>query len=132
MIKLTHTRFKMDIKPIKTEQDYQETLKMIDNLMNATENTPQGDLLDILVTLVGAYEQKHYKIEIPDAIEAICFVMQQNHLNRKDIEPFIGNRARVSEILNKKRSLTLPMIRKLHIGLNIPAEILINQSVQNN
>ena len=122
----------MDIKPIKTEQDYQETLKMIDNLMNATENTPQGDLLDILVTLVGAYEQKHYKIEIPDAIEAICFVMQQNHLNRKDIEPFIGNRARVSEILNKKRSLTLPMIRKLHIGLNIPAEILINQSVQNN
>lgn len=120
-------RFKMDIKPIKTEQDYQDTLKMIDNLMNAEDNTPQGDLLDILVTLVEAYEQKHYKIDIPDAIEAICFVMQQNHLNRKDIEPFIGNRARVSEILNKKRSLTLPMIRKLHIGLNIPAEILINQ-----
>lgn len=119
----------MDIKPIKTEQDYQDTLKMIDNLMNAAENTPQGDLLDILVTLVEAYEQKHYKIEIPDAIEAICFVMQQNHLNRKDIEPFIGNRARVSEILNKKRSLTLPMIRKLHIGLNIPAEILINKSL---
>ena len=119
-------RFKMDIKPIKTEQDYQDTLKMIDNLMNAEDNTPQGDLLDILVTLVEAYEQKHYKIDIPDAIEAICFVMQQNHLNRKDIEPFIGNRARVSEILNKKRSLTLPMIRKLHIGLNIPAEILIN------
>jgi HTH-type transcriptional regulator / antitoxin HigA len=119
----------MDVKPIKTEQDYQETLSMIDNLMNAEINSPEGDLLDILVTLVEAYEQKNYKIDIPDPIEAICFMMQQNQLNRKDIEPFIGNRARVSEILNKKRSLTLPMIRKLHIGLNIPAEILINQSV---
>jgi HTH-type transcriptional regulator/antitoxin HigA len=119
----------MDVKPIKTEQDYQEALSMIDTLMDTELNTPEGDLLDILVTLVEAYEQKHYKIEIPDPIEAIYFMMQQNHLSRKDIEPFIGNRARVSEILNKKRSLTLPMIRKLHIGLNIPAEILINQSV---
>jgi HTH-type transcriptional regulator/antitoxin HigA len=119
----------MDVKPIKTEQDYKEALTLIDNLMNAEINSPEGDLLDILVTLVEAYEQKHYKIDIPDPIEAICFMMQQNQLSRKDIEPFIGNRARVSEILNKKRSLTLTMIRKLHIGLNIPAEILINQSV---
>ena len=116
----------MVVKPIKSERDYQRALKEIDRLMDAKPNTPQGDRLDVLATLVVAWEEKHHAIEPPDAVEAIRFAMEQRGLTRRDLEPFIGSRARVAEILNRKRSLTLPMIRRLHRGLGIPAEALLS------
>jgi HTH-type transcriptional regulator / antitoxin HigA len=116
----------MDIKPIKTQSDYKKALKIIDSLFDAKPGTPDGDRLDVLTTLVVAYEEKHYPIEAPDPIEAIRFVMEQQGLDRKDLEPYIGSRARVAEILNHKRSLTLSMIRNLNRALGIPAEILIH------
>jgi HTH-type transcriptional regulator/antitoxin HigA len=119
----------MKIKPIKNNRDYQEALKEIDGLMDARSNTPEGDQLDVLVTLVGAWEAKHWPIDSPDPVEAILFAMEQRGLSRRDLEPFIGSRARVAEVLNHKRSLTLPMIRRLHDGLGIPAEVLIGESV---
>jgi HTH-type transcriptional regulator/antitoxin HigA len=119
----------MDIKPIKNEQDYRKALKEIDRLMDARPNTAGGDRLDILVTLVEAWEERHWPIDSPDPIEAILFAMEHRGLSRKDLEPFIGSRARVAEVLNHKRPLTLPMIRRLHEGLGIPAEVLIAQSV---
>lgn len=115
----------MQIRPIRTERDYQRTLKEIDALMDARKNSPEGDRLDVLVTLAEAWEQKHHVIEAPDPVEAIYFVMEQQGLSRNDLEPYIGRRARVAEVLNRRRNLTLPMIRRLHIGLGIPAEILI-------
>jgi HTH-type transcriptional regulator / antitoxin HigA len=115
----------MDIKPIKTERDYRRALKAIDRLMDATPNTPDGDALDILATLAERWEEEHFPIESPDPIEAIRFAMEQRGLTRRDLEPLIGSRARVAEVLNRKRSLTLPMIRKLHSSLGIPAEVLI-------
>lgn len=117
----------MTIKPIKTPQDYEAMLERINTLMNAEAGTPDGDILDVLVTLVEAYEAKHFPITTPDPVEAIIFVMEQRGLSRKDIEAFIGKKGRVSEILSHKRSLTLPMIRKLHHGLGIPAEVLISR-----
>jgi HTH-type transcriptional regulator/antitoxin HigA len=119
----------MEIKPIKNERDYRKALKEIDALMNARPNTPEGDRLDVLVTLVEAWEEKHWPIDLPDPVEAILFAMEQRGLTRRDLEPFIGSRARVAEILNHRRSLTLPMIRRLHLGLGIPAEVLIGESV---
>jgi HTH-type transcriptional regulator/antitoxin HigA len=116
----------MVIKPIKSQRDYQRALKEIDTLMGAKPNTPQGDRLDVLATLVAAWEEKHYPIEPPDPVEAIRFAMEQRGLTRRDLEPFIGSRARVAEVLNRKRSLTLPMIRRLHAGLGIPAEVLMS------
>jgi HTH-type transcriptional regulator / antitoxin HigA len=116
----------MVIKPIKNQRDYRRALEEIDKLMGAKPNTPQGDRLDVLVTLVAAWEEKHYPIEPPDPIEAIRFAMEQRGLTRRDLEPFIGSRARVAEVLNRKRSLTLPMIRRLHTGLGIPAEVLLS------
>lgn len=116
----------MDIKPIRNQRDYKRALKEVDQLMNATPNTQRGDRLDILATLVTAWEEKHYPIEAPDAIAAIQFAMEQRGLTRHDLEPYIGSRARVAEVLNRKRSLTLPMIRRLHEGLGIPAEALIS------
>jgi HTH-type transcriptional regulator/antitoxin HigA len=115
----------MVIKPIKTERDYQRALAEIDKLMDARPNTPEGDRLDVLATLVAAWEERHYPIEPPDAVAAIRFAMEQRGLSRRDLEPFIGSRARVAEVLNRRRSLTLPMIRRLHAGLGIPAEVLI-------
>jgi HTH-type transcriptional regulator / antitoxin HigA len=115
----------MDIKPIKTDQDYDTALAQIAALMNAVPGSPEGDRLDVMVTLVEAYEAQHFPIESPDPIGAIEFVMEQRGLSRKDLESYIGNRHRISEIMNHKRSLTLPMIRKLHQGLGIPAEVLI-------
>jgi len=115
----------MEIKPIKNERDYRRVLKEIDTLMEAKANTAEGDRLDVLVTLADAWEEKHHPIEAPDPIEAIRFAMDQRGLSRRDLEPYIGSRARVAEVLNHKRSLTLPMIRKLHSGLGIPAEVLI-------
>jgi HTH-type transcriptional regulator/antitoxin HigA len=119
----------MEIKPIKNERDYRKALKEIDGLMDTRPNTPEGDRLDVLVTLVEAWEEKHWPIDLPDPIEAILFVMEQRGLSRRDLEPLIGSRARVAEVLNHKRPLTLPMIRRLHEGLGIPAEVLIGESV---
>ena len=119
----------MEIKPIKNERDYQKALKGIEGLMDARPNTPAGDRLDVLVTLVETWEEKDWPIDLPDPVEAILFAMEQRGLSRRDLEPFIGSRARVAEVLNHKRSLTLPMIRRLHQGLGIPAEVLIGESV---
>lgn len=113
------------IKPIKTEADYEVALKRADDLMDAEVNTPDGDELDIIVTLIEAYESKHHAINSPNPVEAILFRMDQYGLKDKDLVPFIGQSGRVSEVLNYKRKLTLPMIRKLHIGLNIPTESLV-------
>jgi HTH-type transcriptional regulator / antitoxin HigA len=115
----------MDIRPIKSERDYRRVMKEIDSLMDAKPNTPAGDRLDVLVTLAEAWEEKHYPIDAPDPIAAIEFAMEQRGLNRHDLEPYIGSRARVAEVLNHKRSLTLAMIRRLHEGLGIPADVLI-------
>ncbi|MBW2251693.1 MAG: helix-turn-helix domain-containing protein [Deltaproteobacteria bacterium] len=115
----------MDIKPIKTESDYNAALVEIERLMEADLNTPEGDKLDVLTTLVEAYEEKYYPISQPDPVEAIIHQMESQGLTRRDLEAYIGNRARVSEILNRKRSMSLQMIRKLQKGLGISAEILI-------
>jgi HTH-type transcriptional regulator/antitoxin HigA len=115
----------MTIKPIKSERDYRRALKEVEALMSAVPNTPAGDRLEVLSALVEAWEQKHHAIEAPDPVEAILFAMEQRGLTRADLEPLIGSRARVAEILNRKRKLTLPMIRRLHQKLNIPAESLI-------
>jgi len=115
----------MEIKPIKSERDYRRVLKQIDALMDAKPNSTDGDELDVLATLAEAWEEKHHAIEAPDPVNAIEFVMEQRGLSRRDLEPYIGSRARVAEVLNHKRSLTLAMIRRLHAGLGIPAEVLI-------
>jgi len=117
----------MDIKPIKTDDDYRAALKEIESLMTAEADTPEGERLDVLVTLVEAYEKKHFPLELPDPVEAIKFRMDQMGLTPKDLEPMIGRLNRVYEILNHKRPLTLKMIWKLHRGLGIPAESLIKQ-----
>jgi HTH-type transcriptional regulator/antitoxin HigA len=114
----------MDIKPIKTEADYEAALKEIEGLFDAEPGTPEGDRLKILATLVEAYEDEHYDIPAPDPIEAILYYMESRGLTRADLEPYIGSRARVSEILNRKRPLTLAMIQRLN-QLGIPAEALI-------
>lgn len=118
----------MTIKPIKTERDYRSVLKQIDRLMDAKADTPEGDMLDVLATLAEAWEEKHFPIQSPDPVEAIRFAMEQRGLSRRQLEPLIGSRARVAEVLNHKRPLTLAMIRRLHEGLGIPAEVLIRQS----
>ena len=115
----------MDIKPIKTEADYQAALKDIESLMMAATDTPEGEKLDVLTTLVEAYEAKHFPMDLPDPVEAIKFEMDRRGLTVKDLEPLIGKSNRVYEILNYKRSLSLKMIWKLHEGLGIPAESLI-------
>ena len=115
----------MEIKPIKNEADYQAVLEEIEQLFDATPDTPEGDRLEVLTTLVEAYEEKHYNIPMPDPIEAILYHMESRGLSRRDLEPYIGSRARVSEVLNRKRSLSMEMIRNLHRGLGIPAEVLI-------
>ncbi len=115
----------MDIRPIKTDADYRAVLNDIENLMMAQPDTAEGEKLDILVTLVEAYEAKHFPMDLPDPVEAIKFEMERKGLTVKDLEPMIGKSNRVYEILNHKRSLTLKMIWKLHEGLGIPAESLI-------
>lgn len=115
----------MEIKPIKNETDYQAMLGEIERLFDAAPDTPEGDRLEVLTTLVEAYEEKHYNIPMPDPIEAILYHMESRGLSRRDLEPYIGSRARVSEVLNRKRPLTMEMIRNLHQGLGIPAEVLI-------
>ena len=115
----------MTIKPIKTERDYRKALKEIENLWDAKPNTSMGDRLDVLVTLVEAYEQKHYKIDPPDPIEAIKFRMEQLDLKPSDLAKILGGRSRVSEVLNRKRKLTVEMMRSLRKHLAIPAESLL-------
>jgi len=115
----------MDIKPIKTDADYRAALKEIESLMMADPDTPEGEKLDVITTLVEAYEAKHFPMDLPDPVEALKFEMERKNLTVKDLEPMIGKSNRVYEILNHKRSLTLKMIWKLHEGLGIPAESLI-------
>ena len=117
----------MNIKPIKTKADYRTALKEIESLMTARPNTPQGERLDVLVTLVEAYERKHFPLDLPDPVEAIKFRMEQMDLTPKDLAPMIGRLNRVYEVLNHKRPLTLKMIWRLHNQLGIPAESLIKQ-----
>ena len=115
----------MDIKPIKTDADYRAALKEIESLMMAGPDSPEGEKLDVMVTLIEAYEAKHFPMDLPDPVAAIKFEMERKGLTVKDLEPMIGKSNRVYEILNHKRSLTLKMIWKLHEGLGIPAESLI-------
>lgn len=115
----------MELKPIKTEADYEAALATIDELWEAGFGSPEGDLLDVLTTLVEAYEEKHHPILPPDPVEAILHLMENQGLERRDLEPYLGSRARVSEVINRKRPLSLNMIRKLQAGLGISAEILV-------
>ena len=115
----------MKIRPIKTEVDCRAALKEIDHLFDAAPGTPKGDRLEVLTTLVEAYEDKHYDIPLPDPVEAIVYHMESRGLTRRELEPYIGSRGRVSEVLNRKRSLSMRMIRRLHTGLGIPASVLI-------
>ncbi len=115
----------MDIAPIKTQRDYRNALKEIEGLMTARRNTPEGDRLDVLVTLVEAWERQHYRFDLPDPVKAIKYHMVQNGLQPRDLIPFIGSRNRVHEVLSRKRSLTLKMIWRLHEGLGILAESLV-------
>ena len=117
----------MTIRPIRNDSDHESALKRIQALMSAQNGTPEGDELEVLATLVDVYEQEHFAIEAPDAVEAIKFRMEQLGLERKDLEPFLGSRARVSEVLNKRRGLSLAMIRALHENLEIPLDALIGR-----
>src|SRR5271165_4797384 len=115
----------MELRPIRTDDDHAQALSEIAGLMNAEAGTPEGDRLDLLVTLVEAFEAKCWPIEAPDPIEAISFMMEQKGLTRHDLEPAIGGRGRVAEILNRRRPLTLPMIRNLSKLLEVPADVLV-------
>lgn len=116
---------KMEVKLIKTEEDYNRALVRIDELFDVTPDSKEFDEVELLITLVELYEQQHYKIDAPDPIEAIKFRMEQMDMKRTDLTKFFGTRGRVSEILNRKRELTLSMIRKLHKEFGIPAESLL-------
>lgn len=114
-----------DVRPIRTERDYEAALAEIERLWSARSGTPEGDRLDVLATLVDAYEAEHFPMDPPDPIEAIRFRMDQQGLTRKDLERLLGTRTRVSEVLNRKRGLSIGMIRRLHAELGISAEVLI-------
>lgn len=120
----------MDIRPIKSQADYHAALKEIESLMAAEPDTPEGEKLDVLVTLVEAYEHKHFPMDLPDPADTIKFEMEQKGLTVNDLVPMIGKPNRVYEILNRKRSLTLKMIWRLHEQLGIPAESLIKPSTR--
>ena len=117
-----------ELRPIRTETDYENALIVIGQFWGAKVGTPEGNHLDMLATLIDAYETEHYPMDPPDPIEAIKFRMEQQGLSRKDLEPLIGTRTRVAEVLNRKRSLSIGMIRRLHDGLGISAEVLIRPS----
>jgi HTH-type transcriptional regulator/antitoxin HigA len=120
----------MIIKPIRTKADHRKALKEIEGLMSARPRTPQGERLDVLVTLVEAWERKHEPMDLPDPVEAIKFRMERSGLAPKDLVPMIGRLNRVYEVLSRRRPLTLTMIRRLHRDLGIPAESLIRQTVK--
>lgn len=115
----------MRIKPIKNEEDYQNALQRLDEIFDAKKGTEEGDELEILAILVDNYENEHFPIGMPDPIEAIKFRMEQMGMKQKDLAEIFGFKSRVSEILNKKRKLTLEMVRKLHTTLHIPTEVLV-------
>ncbi|MFT9027303.1 helix-turn-helix domain-containing protein [Acetobacter indonesiensis] len=117
-----------DLKPIRNEADYDAALEEVGRLWGAKSGTPDGDRLDVLATLIDVYEAKHHPIDPPDPVEAIRFRMEQQGLTRKDLEPMIGPRNRVADVLNRKRGLSIDMIRQLHDGLGISAEVLIRPS----
>ena len=117
-----------EVKPIRTKRDHQAALKEVELLWGAKAGTPQGDRLDVLATLIDAYETEHYPIDPPDPIEAIKFRMEQQGLTRRDLEEMIGTRTRIAEVLNRKRGLSIAMIRRLHERLGISAEVLIRPS----
>lgn len=117
------------IKPIHNEKDYQEALNRVEKLLGSKQDTAEGDELDILLVLVEAYENKHHVMPPSDPVDAILFLMDQQQLKRKDLEPYLGPRSRVADVLNRKRHLTLPQIVKLHKGLDIPYESLIEEKV---
>jgi HTH-type transcriptional regulator/antitoxin HigA len=118
---------RITIRPIKSERDYERALATVEQLMDAEAGTPEGDALDVLTTLIEAYEARHWAIELPDPVEAIRARMEHQHLRPADLEPYIGSSGRVSEVLNRRRQLTLPMIRRLERGLGIPARVLVQE-----
>ena len=115
----------MQLRPVRTEADYEAALQEIDRLMDAAPGTPEGDQLDILATLVEAYEERHHRVEAPDPIAALEYFMEQRGVTRADLVPLLGSRSRVSEILNRKRRLTIDMAWRLHRELGIPAEAVL-------
>jgi HTH-type transcriptional regulator/antitoxin HigA len=115
----------MEIRPIRTDNEYRAALKEIERLWGAGSGTAEGDYVEVLATLVEAYEARHHPIPAPDPIAAIKFMMEQKGLTRRDLEPAIGSRGRVSEVLNRKRPLTLPMVRGLSVLLDIPTDVLV-------
>ena len=119
------TRAGIPIRPIKTKQDHSAAVKRIEQLMGAKPGSVEGDELDMLATLVCAYEEKQFPVDVPDPITAIEFRMEQQGLTRKDLVPMLGSRSRVSEVLSRKRRLTLPMIRRVRAGLGISADLLV-------
>lgn len=119
-----------EIKPIRTEADYDAALTEVERLWGAKSGTPRGDRLDVLATLIEAYEDRKYPMDPPDPIEAIKFRMESQGLTRKDLEPMIGSRTRIAEVLSRKRGLSIGMIRRLHDKLGIPAEVLIRPSLK--
>ena len=117
-----------EVRPIRTKRDHESALKEIERLWGAKTGTPEGDRLDVLATLVDAYEAEHYPMDPPDPIEAIKFRMEQQGLTRRDLEEIIGTRTRIAEVLNRKRGLSIAMIRRLHERLGISADVLIRPS----
>jgi HTH-type transcriptional regulator / antitoxin HigA len=113
------------IRPIRNEEDYETALEEIEELWEAEPGTAEADRLEVLVLVVEAYEAEHYPIPLPDPIELILHVMEARGLTRRDLEPYLGSRARVSEVLNRRRPLSLEMIRKLQAGLGLPADVLV-------
>lgn len=115
----------MQIRPIKTKADHRAALKEIERLMDARPGTPAGDRLEVLTTLVERYESQHERIDPPNPVDALLYYMESRGLTRRDLEPYLGSRARVAEVLNRRRPLTIDMIRKLNKGLGISADVLI-------
>lgn len=121
----------MEIKPIRSESDYQAALKEIDKLIESQPGTPEGDRMDVLVTLVEAYEASHFPIPEPDdPVGVLEYYMESRGLSRSDLIVYLGSKERVSEVLNRKRGLSLEMIRRLHTGLGIPCDLLIGKHPQ--
>ena len=118
----------VDVKPIRSEADHEAALAEVERLWGATSGTPRGDRLDVLATLIDAWEGEHHPMDPPDPIEAIKFRMEQQNLTRKDLEGILGTRTRVAEVLNRRRGLSINMIRRLHEELGIPADVLIRSS----
>jgi len=120
----------MDIKPIRTETDYKAALQEVERLIDSQPGTPEGDRMDVLVTLIEAYEAKHFPIPEPDdPVGVLEYYMESRGLSRSDLLPFLGSKERISEVLNRKRGLSLAMIRRLHAGLGIPTDLLVGSQI---